>query len=120
MELSQRILSYLEQNPNSSAKEIAKFLNVERTVVNSFLYSAKGEIVLKNNDSLPLWRLLKVTNLVENKVRKLLPRKIAIWILLMVDSLCSDQQFFYFASKGFCFKFNLIMTPCYKEKEERE
>jgi DNA-binding Lrp family transcriptional regulator len=74
VDLSQRILSYLEQNPNSSAKEIAKFLNVERTVVNSFLYSAKGEIVLKNNDRLPLWRVLKVTTPVENKVRKLIAK----------------------------------------------
>ena len=51
------IVDYVTDNPESSAREIAKALKIDKSVVNSLLYSnlKKGQIFVKKGITPPLW-----------------------------------------------------------------
>ena len=51
------IVEYVTDHPESSAREIAKALRIDKSVVNSLLYSnlKRGQIFVKKGITPPLW-----------------------------------------------------------------
>lgn len=69
--LTQKIGDYLQENPNSSARNICKAIGADKSNVNSCLYSNEGTRFFKEGTTPPLWRNMidsSGTEKVENKI----------------------------------------------------
>lgn len=62
MDLEQKILFFLQENPDSNARAICKFVGADKTSVNSILYRLKGEKVRKIEGTPPKWSLLNLSS----------------------------------------------------------
>ena len=54
--LIQKISDYLQENPNSTARNICKEIGADKSTVNSCLYSNEGTRFFKEGLTPPLWR----------------------------------------------------------------
>ena len=59
MEIKDKIVSYLEKFPNSSAKQISRDVGCDKSEVNSILYSHKNTLFKLHETSPPTWTILR-------------------------------------------------------------
>lgn len=57
-ELTEKISTYLRSHPNSNARQVAKYLGLDKTSVNSILYANKNVVFVLHETKPPTWSFI--------------------------------------------------------------